>query len=126
MEVQKSESFVDQIQNQINQFFANMQITSSDVIEWASCFGLGFAAGLVLKRYGKYIIATALALTLFLAVLSYADFILINQAKLKFMLGFPVTETFTSIVNKLLLQAKMHFLQIGIILLGCLLGFKFG
>ncbi len=125
MEV-KANSFIEQIKTKIEQFFANLQLTSHDLIRYVSCFGIGFVSGLVIKRYGKYLIIVMIGIILLLSVLSYFDFIIVNQVKIKTMLGFQASATFDSMVHGLLSQAKTNFLEFGIMLLGCLLGFKFG
>ena len=125
-DIKRPMGFVETVRMRVEEFFVNMNITSSDVIRFASCFAVGFIVGLILKRYAKYIIMFITVSVLFLAILHYAEFIMINHDRIKSLLGLQGTETFDSIVNLLLAFVRLHIVEIGSGILGCLLGFKVG
>lgn len=118
--------FVETVQFRVKEFIANMNITSSDVIKIASCFGIGFITGLILKRYLKYIVTFILLAVLFVAILQYFELIVINQGKVKSLLGLQIHETYDSLMNLFLAFFKKHLIEFGSGMLGCLLGFKVG
>lgn len=126
MGVNQSTGFFETVKFKAEQFFYQSNLNSSDFIRLISSFGIGFVIGLIVKRYCKYIIMFAIFSALLLSVLHYFDLILINQVKAKMLLGFQGTETCDVILQHVLFQAKAHFLEFGIMLLGCLLGFKVG
>lgn len=126
MKPKGSDSFVDTIKKNVEQFFTNIQISSEDVIRFVSCFGIGFVVGLAGKRYGKYVISALLLVTLLLATLQYFNLIVINDSQIKLLLGFQSTDSFDTVITSLVAQVKVYYIELGTILLGTLLGFKFG
>lgn len=110
----------------VENFWSKLNITSSDIIRFVSCFGIGFLVGLFLKRYVKYFVIFVLCAILLLAVLQYFNIITINQEQIKALLGFSQTATFESMMKTILTGMHVHAISIGCGILGCLLGFKVG
>lgn len=110
----------------IESFWSNLNITSSDVVQFISCFGIGFLIGLFFKRYIKYFVMLVIAAVLLLAILQYFNIININHEQIKILLGFSQTATFESIMQTVLIGIRKHAIQVGCGILGYLLGFKVG
>lgn len=126
MDFESIKIFVHGVKQSIENFLAKLNMTSSDIIRYVSCFGIGFLVGLFLKRYVKYFIAFVLCATLLLAVLQYFNFIVINHEYIKEILGFSQGETFDMMMSSILVSMRIHAVDIGCVILGCLLGFKVG
>lgn len=126
MDFQGIKNFVSGIKQNIENFLSKSNITSSDIIRLVSCFGIGFLLGLFLKRYVKYFVIFLIAAVLLLSVLHYFNFIVIQYAYIKNILGFSETETFDAMMSHMLTAMRIHVIEIGCVILGCLLGFKVG
>lgn len=126
MEVANLKKMMSSAKLNIENFWSKLNITSSDIIQFVSCFGIGFLIGLFLKRYVKYFIMFLICAVLLLAVLQYFNIIKINHEQIKILLGFSQTATFESIMQTVLIGIRVHAISVGCGILGCLLGFKVG
>ena len=126
MEEMRFKKVIDSIKQSVENFWSKLNITSSDIIQFVSCFGIGFLVGLFLKRYVKYFVIFVLLAVLLLAVLQHFTIVTINQGQIKALLGFSQTATFESIMQIVLVEIRKHAILIGCGMLGCLLGFKVG
>ena len=126
MEMIKLKDLMSSVKQSVENFWSKLNITSSDIIRFVSCFGIGFLLGLFLKRYVKYFVIFVLCAILLLAVLQYFGIVTINQEQIKALLGFSQTATCESIVQTILVGMRVHAISVGCGILGCLLGFKVG
>ncbi len=126
MDVNGLKDFISNAKHSIENFWSKLNITSSDMIRFVSCFGIGFLIGLFLKRYVKYFVLFVLCAVLLLAALQYFNVIAIQYEQIRLLLGFSETETFESIMQSILVGVRVHAISIGCGILGCLLGFKVG
>lgn len=126
MEVANLKKMISNAKLNVENFWSKLNITSSDIIQFVSCFGIGFLTGLFLKRYVKYFIMFLICAVLLLAILQYFNIIKINHEQIKILLGFSQTATFESIMQTVLIQIRVHAISVGCGILGCLLGFKVG
>ena len=126
MEVSGLKKLISSVKQSIENFWSKLNITSSDIIRYVSCFGIGFLVGLFLKRYVKYFVALVLFDILLLAILQYFNIVVINWEHIKAVCGFSETATFEAIMQKLLIDIRIHAISVGCAILGCLLGFKVG
>lgn len=123
---QVSENFLTHFWHKIELFFINLDLDSVDVIYLVSYFGIGFLCGLLLKHYVKYFILFLVFAILLLSTLHYFEFIVINEAHVKAVLGFSETETFNTIIASFMIIIRTYVIEVGVVVLGCLLGFKVG
>jgi len=126
MELNNLKKLISNVKLSVENFWSKLNITSSDIIRFVSCFGIGFLIGLFLKRYIKYFILFLLCAVLLLAVLQYFNIININYEQIKLLLGFSKTATIESIIQTVLVDIREHSIAIACGILGCLLGFKLG
>lgn len=122
MEVAKPEGFYQIVKGYFEDFWTRINISSRDIITYVSCFGAGFLLGVVVKRYGKWIVTITVASMLVLLTLDYFQFITIHQEKIKAFLVLYNIQDFDSIMIKM----KEYGVELVVILLGMLLGFKLG
>ncbi|MCX5924194.1 MAG: hypothetical protein NTZ68_02105 [Candidatus Dependentiae bacterium] len=122
MEVAKPEGFYQIVKGYFEDFWTRINISSRDIITYVSCFGAGFLLGVVVKRYGKWIVTITVASILVLLTLDYFQFITIHQEKIKAFLVLYNIQDFDSIMIKM----KEYGVELVVILLGMLLGFKLG
>lgn len=126
MEIANLKKMMSDAKLSVENFWSKLNITSSDIIQFVSCFGIGFLIGLFLKRYVKYFVMFLICAALLLAVLQYFNIISINLEQIKILLGFSQTATFESIMQAVLIGIREHAIAVGCGILGCLLGFKVG
>lgn len=126
MEVADFKKMMSSAKLNVENFWSKLNITSSDVIRFVSCFGIGFLIGLFFRRYVKYLVMFLICAVLLLAVLQYFNIISINHEQIKTLLGFSQTATFESIAQTVLHKIRERAISVGCGVLGCLLGFKVG
>lgn len=122
MATERVETFYQIVHTYFEKFFEKLNISSRDVIIYVSCFGVGFLVGVLFKRYGKWIISISAAVVLALALLQYFDFITIHQDNIRLVLGLDDTQGFDVLVER----SKEYLIELGVVLVGLLLGFKLG
>ena len=122
MEVTKPEGFYQIVKGYFEDFWTRVNISSRDIITYVSCFGAGFLLGVAIKRYGKWIVTIAVASILALLILEYFNLITIHQEKIKTFLALHNIES----LDAIFLKVKEYAIELVIILLGTLLGFKLG
>ena len=126
MKLDDLKKLMSNVKQSVENFWSKLNITSSDIVRYVSCFGIGFLIGLFLKRYVKYFVMFLLCTILLLTVLQYFNIISINHEQIKALLGFSQKATFESIIQAGLVGIRVHAIAIGCGILGCLLGFKVG
>ncbi len=122
MNASKPGNFYQIIKGYVYDFWMKINITSRDIITYVSCFGAGFLLGIIIKRYGKWIVTILLVSVLVLLTLEYFQYITIHQEKLKAFLVDNNMQDFDSIM----VQVKKYAIEVGIMVVAMLLGFKLG
>lgn len=126
METQAPIGFFAQVQRYIDSLFGSLHITARDVITYVTCFGIGFFIGIIFKRYGKWMIAFILGAIAIITLLHYFELISVHQEKIRFLLGLQDEHMFEGIC--VLVQEKFvtRWLEIVLVLIGAVVGFKLG
>ena len=122
MAAERTDTFYQIVHNYFESFFAKINVSSRDVILYVSCFGAGFLAGVIFKRYGKWIVSIGLSVILVLALLQSFDFITVHQDKIRSILGLQEMQGY----DVLIARGKEYIVELGTIVVGLLLGFKLG
>ena len=122
MAVSKPENFYQIVTGYVQDFWSKLNVSSRDIITYVSCFGAGFLLGIVIKRYGKWIVSITVASILLLLMLDYLEFITIHHEKVKNFLAVYNISDFDSLMIKI----KEYWIEFGISVVGILLGFKLG
>jgi hypothetical protein len=122
MATERVETFYQIVHTYFENFFEKLNISSRDVIVYVSCFGGGFLVGVLFKRYGKWIVSISAAVILALALLQYFDFITIHQNNIRAVIGLEDAQGFDFLVE----QSKNYLVELGVIIVGLLVGFKLG
>lgn len=126
METEQSIGFFAMIQQKIDKVFASMHITARDVIVYVTCFGLGFIAGVALKRYGKWLVTIALAATIAITALHYFELITVHKDKIKDLLGLYDVHTLDDAVALVHEKASAVWIEIALVCVAIIVGFKLG
>ncbi len=120
MATQRVETFYQIIHTYFENIFEKLNISSRDVIIYVSCLGIGFLAGVLFKRYGKWIVSITLAVVLALALLQYFEFITVHESNIKEFLGVQNTQW----CDALMARSKEYVMELGVVFVGLLVGFK--
>lgn len=112
--------------SQLELWVSSLNISSLDVIRSASFFGVGFLAGLLFKRWGKYIILISLAIVMTLAVLQGFSIITINFATIQRLTGFSNITNLQSMFLVGFDITKKYTWELGFSGIGFIFGFKTG
>jgi hypothetical protein len=118
--------FVGKIQYYIDSFFASLNISAKDVITYVTCFGAGFAAGLLFRRYGKWIIVILLSCVALIALLQYFEIISVHQAQIRCLLGMQEVRTIQDLLDFLQNRLMFFLVDTMIMVVGFIVGFKLG
>ena len=126
MEIADVKNIINNIKQTLENFWDKLNITIVDIIEFVSCFGIGFLLGLILKRYLKYFILLTIFSILLIVFLKYLNVICIDCEQIKVILGFSQTSTCDEMIQKILILIKQNSIAVVCTVLGCLLGFQVG
>ena len=110
----------------IELWIASLHLNSSDIICLASCFGVGFLSGILLKRSFKYLIIFLVSIVLLLASLSYLQLIIINFAKIKSLTGTESIVDLQTALTAIMCCSKKYIFEFGSVSFGFILGLKTG
>lgn len=126
METHRPPGIMTIMQQHIDTLFSSMNISAREVITYISCFGFSFLAGVMLKRYGKWIISMILVAVLFITVLHYFELITVHTVNIKELLGLQQIYTLDDAVQ--LLQVKLHvfWIEVSLSVIAIIIGFKLG
>jgi len=112
--------------SQLELWISSLNISSLDVIRSASFFGVGFLAGLLFKRWGKYIILISLAIVMTLAILQGFSIITVNFATIQRLTGFSNITNLQSMFLVAFDITKKYTWELGFSGIGFIFGFKTG
>jgi len=126
MDNQPSMNFYQVVLKNIDEYLNYINLTSRDVIRYITFFGIGFIVGSVLKKYETWIISVLLAIILFLTILQYFDFIIINKNNVKVVLHLEEVHSFNDFVY--MVQAKIYeyWIEVIVFVIASIIGFKLG
>lgn len=121
-----SVGFFETVQRKIDSFFSSCNISSRDMMTYITCFGVGFAVGLLFRRYGKWVVGIALGVIGVLTVLHYFEFITVHQATIKCMLGLYDVHSVADLINFIPEKIQLYWIEVVILIISFLIGFKLG
>jgi len=126
METQAPVGLFGQVQQYIDSLFSALHISARDVITYVTCFGIGFFVGIAFKRYGKWMIAILLGAIVIIALLHYFELVMVHQVKIRSLLGLQDTHTFEGILTLVQEKFVKFWIEIVLVLIGSIVGFKLG
>ena len=100
--------------------------TSSDAIQAAIYFGVGFAVGFLFKKYFKFLFFSLSIAVILILVLQYNKVLDIDWEALNILLGFEPTADVGSIMNSMFDWIKANLLIFVSSAVGFLIGYKLG
>lgn len=112
--------------SQLELWVSSLNISSLDVIRYASFFGISFLAGLLFKRWGKYIISISVIVVLILGMLASYSIIMINFPTIQKITGFSNITDLQSMCLVIINLIKQHTWELCCSVIGFILGFKTG
>jgi len=124
--MEKFKIFFWEKKSQLEVWFSQLNISSLDVIRFASFFGVGFIAGLLFKRWSKYIILITLSCAMLLAVLQGFSIITINFTTIQRLTGLQSITNMQTIGVALFEKIKEYTWELGCSGMGFIIGFKTG
>lgn len=126
METQRPPGIMAVMQQHLDALFSSMNISARDVITYVSCFGFGFLAGVMLKRYGKWIISMLLVAVLAITVLHYLELITVHKANIKEVLGLQQIHTLDELVQLVQVKLQDFWIEVSLSIVAIVIGFKLG
>lgn len=112
--------------SQLEIWLHNLNFSSLDFIQFASCFGVGFLSGLFFKRWSKYIILVTLSLAILLSLLQGFSIIIINFATIQKLTGLQNITNLNGIFLACLQVAQKYRWELVCSGIGFIIGFKTG
>ena len=107
-------------------WFSQLQLSSLDFIRYASFFCIGFIAGLIFKKWSKYIVFVAVIVSIALAILHGFSFITINFGVIQKTTGFQNINTFSDFCIVAYERVQKYSWELCCSGLGFIVGFKTG
>jgi hypothetical protein len=126
MSTQDSLSFYQVIQQKVDGYLQHINLTSREVIQYVTIFGLGFLVGMLCKRYGTIIISSLIGIILVFSVLSYLDFISVQTMNIKIFLHLEHVHGLDDLIIEIKNQATMHMVESILAIIAIIIGFKLG
>ena len=126
MQTQEQVGFYQVIQQRVDGYLKHINLTSKEVIQYVTIFGLGFLIGILLKRYGTIIVSAIIGVVLFVTLLSYFDFIVINTANIKIFFNIQQVHSFDDFFVEIKSRMSEYLIESLIALCSIILGFKLG
>lgn len=126
METQQQVSFYQVMQQKVDGYLQHINLTSKEVIQYVTIFGIGFLIGLVLKRYGPMIVSSIIGVIFLIAVLNYFDFITLNTLNIKIFLNMQHVHSFDDFFMEIKSRISKNLIECLIALCSIILGFKLG
>lgn len=112
--------------SQLEIWFHNLHFSSLDFIRFATFFGVGFLAGLLFKRWSKYIILVTVSLAIILATLHGFSIISINFATIQRLTGVQNIKNVQSMFLAFMKISHKYTGELGCSGIGFIVGFKTG
>jgi len=126
MQTQESVSFYQIIQQKVDGYLQHINLTSKEVIQYVTIFGIGFLVGMLCKRYGTIIVSSLIGITLIFSVLSYLDFISVQTTNIKAFLHVEHVHGLDDLVIEIKNQFGKHMVESIIAIIAIIIGFKLG
>lgn len=126
MQTQEQVGFYQVIQQRVDGYLKHINLTSKEVIQYVTIFGLGFLVGILLKRYGTIIVSAIIGVVFFVTVLNYFDFIVINTANIKIFFNMQQVHSFDDFFIEIKSRMSEYLIESLIALCSIILGFKLG
>ncbi len=126
MQTQEPVSFYQVIQQRVDGYLKHIDLTSREVIQYVTIFGLGFLIGILLKRYGTIIVSAVISIVFFIALLNYFDFIAINTLNIKIFFNMQQVHSFDDFFIEIKSRTSNHLIECLLALCSIVLGFKLG
>ena len=126
METQRPSGLLAVAQQYLDSIFSSMHISARDVISYVTYFSIGFILGVALKRYGKWVVTIMLAAVMIMMLLQYFELITIHQLKIRMLLGLQDVHSLDDVVTLAQAQAKLLWLELSLLFLAIIIGFKLG
>lgn len=126
METQQSVSFYQVVQQKVDGYLKHINLTSKEVIQYITIFGIGFLVGIMLKRHGTIIISSIIGVLFLIAVLHYFDFISFNTINIKIFLNMQHVHSLDDFFIEIKTRISKNLVESLLGLCSIILGFKLG
>lgn len=126
METQQSVGFYQIVQQRVDGYLQHINLTSRDVIQYVTVFGIGFLVGVLLKRYGMMIVSWLIGIILLISVLHYLDLIVVQKANMKIFLHMEHVHSLDDLVIEIKTQIQRCWVESLVGIVAIILGFKLG
>jgi len=110
----------------VQDWYSQVDLSASRIIELVSCFGVAFFIGFLLKKYFRYVIIALLALIIGSLILNHVGAIQINWAKIQAFFGINTQDTIGSFSRNIVEWFKSHALIAITAVVGFILGYCLG
>ena len=126
METQHSIGFYQVIQQKVDTYLQHINLTSKEVIQYVTIFGIGFLFGILLKRYGTVIVSSIIGVVFLISVLSYFDFIAIKSLNIKIFFNMQNVHTLDDFFIEIKSRISKNLVESLLAVCSIVLGFKLG
>lgn len=126
METQQQVSFYQVIQQKVDGYLKHINLTSKEIIQYVTIFGIGFLIGILLKRYGTIIISSIISVVLLIAILNYFNFITINTLTIKIFFNIQQVHSLDDFFIEIKTRISKNLVECLLALSSIILGFKLG
>jgi|GEM_PF-841797 ABC-type proline/glycine betaine transport system permease subunit len=123
---ESAKSYIVQVREYVENFFAHYNINARDVIRYTSCFGAGFLLGLLCKRILKFVVMGLIILTLVLTILYYFELIGINFMRVQSIFGLENINSWQDFIHHVVQLVAIYWIELFCVILGWLIGYKVG
>ncbi len=126
MQTQQSVSFYQIIQQKVDGYLQHVNLSSREVIQYVTIFGLGFLVGMLFKRYGTIIISSLIGIILVFSILSYLDFISVQTMNIKAFVHLEHVHGLDDLAIEIKNQLSKHMVESILAIVAIIIGFKLG
>ena len=126
METQNHISFYQVVQQKVDGYLQYINLTSREVIQYVTIFGIGFLVGMLCKRYGTIIISSLIGIILVFSVLNYLNFISLQTMNIKFFFHLEHIHGLDDLVMEIKNQISKHVIESILAIIAIIIGFKLG
>ena len=110
----------------IKQWAEDIGGSSSEAVQAAIYFGMGFAVGFLFKKYFKFVFFTLLSAVILILILQYNQVLTIDWTALNVLLGFEPSADIGIILNSTFDWIKQNLITFVSCAVGFLIGYKLG
>jgi hypothetical protein len=126
MEKQEAISFYSVVQQKVDGYLQQVNLSSKEIIQYVTIFGLGFLVGMLFKRYGTMIISCLIGILLLFSVLSYINFISVHVVTIKSFLHIEHVNGLDDLFTEIRNQVSKHTVETFLAIISIIIGFKLG